>query len=160
VYVQYTQLDLPTKTAMRMSDWKRTSLADHPCYDSPEQVVMFAVAGVVDVSAWPRLWRVSKHDFFVMASSFGATLVLGVLSGLGAAIAVSLGIFILNSSQPRIVELGRATGSVDYRALGTSIYFDTHVEQLSECTAQLDQSRGCNLLAVYGQIACLRIELN
>ena len=38
--------------------------------------------------------------------------------GLGAAIAVSLGIFILNSSQPRIVELGRATGSVDYRALG------------------------------------------
>jgi SulP family sulfate permease len=83
-----------------------------------EQVVMFAVAGVVDVSAWPMLWKVSRRDFFVMASSFGATLVLGVLSGLGAAIAVSLAIFILNSSQPRIVELGRATGSVDYRALG------------------------------------------
>ena len=51
---------------------------------------------------------------------FAAPLVLGVLSGLGAAIAVSLGIFILTSSQPRIVELGRATGSVDYRALGES----------------------------------------
>ena len=35
--------------------------------------------------------------------------VAGVLSGLGAAIAVSLAIFILNSSQPRVVELGRAT---------------------------------------------------
>ena len=40
-------------------------------------VVMFAVAGVVDVTAWPRLWRVSRHDFFVMACSFGATLALG-----------------------------------------------------------------------------------
>ena len=83
-----------------------------------EQVVMFAVAGVVDVNTWPRLWKVSRREFFVMASSFAATLMLGVLSGLGVAIAVSLGIFILNSSQPRIVELGRATGSVDYRALG------------------------------------------
>ena len=80
--------------------------------------MVFAVAGVVDVSAWPRLWKVSRRDFFVMASSFAATLVLGVLSGLGLAITVSLGIFILNSSQPRIVELGRATGSVNYRALG------------------------------------------
>ena len=95
---------------------------------------MFAVAGVVDVSAWPRLWKVSRRDFFVMASSFGATLALGVLSGLGAAIVVSLGIFILNSSQPRIVELGRATGSVDYRALGARSYSTTDAEFSSDLT--------------------------
>ena len=36
-----------------------------------------------------------------MASSFVATLALGVLTGLGTAIAVSLAMFILYSSQPR-----------------------------------------------------------
>ena len=49
----------------------------------------------------PRLWRVSKLDFIIMASSFVATLALGVLTGLGTAIAVSLAMFILYSSQPR-----------------------------------------------------------
>ena len=41
----------------------------------------------------------------------------GVLNGLGIAILTSLGVFILQTTQPRVVELGRAVRSVDYRPL-------------------------------------------
>jgi MFS superfamily sulfate permease-like transporter/uncharacterized membrane protein len=78
-------------------------------------VVVFAVAGVVKLKAWAKLWQSSRHDFFVMLASFAATLVLGVLSGLLVAIGVSLAIFILKATQPRMLELGRALRSVNYR---------------------------------------------
>ncbi len=83
-------------------------------------VVIFAVAGVLEPAAWPRLWKISKVDFMIMLSSFTATLALGVLSGLAAAIAVSLCLFIYNCSQPQILELGRTIGSVDYQPLASN----------------------------------------
>eukprot|EP01051_Picozoa_sp_SAG22_P000266 SAG22_NODE_6_length_41368_cov_49.702222_9_plen_158_part_00 len=64
-----------------------------------------------------RLWRISRRDFLVMLISLSATLVFGVLIGILLAILVSIVVFIINSSQPRIVELGRMARTINYRPL-------------------------------------------
>jgi MFS superfamily sulfate permease-like transporter len=54
----------------------------------------------------------------VAAASFFATLFLGVLWGVVAAMAFSLLIFIAITTQPRVEELGRLAGTVIYRHIG------------------------------------------
>ena len=92
----------------------------HPSAPPPlvrPQQVIYAVAGLIDLSAWPRLWAISKRDFLVMLISLCATLALGVLMGILCAILVSIVVFIVNSSQPRIVELGRMARTTNYRPI-------------------------------------------
>jgi hypothetical protein len=53
-----------------------------------------------------------------MAASCIATLVLGVTPGVVASMVLSLVVFVALTTQPRVEELGRVTGSVIYRHIG------------------------------------------
>ncbi|RYG55070.1 hypothetical protein EON66_06170 [archaeon] len=91
-------------------------------------IVIMAVVKLIDVGGVRRLWRIDKRDFIVMVAAFLATLFLGVLYGVVAAMGFSLVIFIGMATQPNVEELGRETGTVIYRyvppgALRASVCF-------------------------------------
>lgn len=81
-------------------------------------VIIMAVSSLVDVSGARQLWRVDKRDFCTMLAAFAATLCLGVLLGVLAAMAFSLVLFLALTTQPVVQELGRLSGTVIYRHVG------------------------------------------
>jgi SulP family sulfate permease len=81
-------------------------------------IIVMAVKGLLDVAGARALWRVDKRDFLTMLAAFLATLFLGVLQGVVSAMVFSLVIFIAFTTQPKVEELGRVTGTVIYRHVG------------------------------------------
>ena len=72
----------------------------------------------VDARAAARLWAADRRDFLVCATAVAATATLGVTLGVAAAVALSLVAFLALTTQPRVEELGRLSGTVVYRHLG------------------------------------------
>lgn len=81
-------------------------------------VIIFSVSALIDVRSATKLWAADRRDFFVFLAALIATLVLGVSLGVAAAAALSLVVFMAVTTQPRVEELGRVTGTVVYRHLG------------------------------------------
>lgn len=81
-------------------------------------VIIFSVSALIDVRSATLLWAADRRDFFVYLAALIATLVLGVSLGVAAAAALSLVVFMAITTQPRVEELGRVTGTVVYRHLG------------------------------------------
>jgi SulP family sulfate permease len=81
-------------------------------------LIVMAVKSLVDISGARKLWAVDRRDFGVMLAALVATLFLGVLQGVVAAMLLSLVIFVATTTQPRVEELGRLSGTVIYRHLG------------------------------------------
>jgi SulP family sulfate permease len=78
-------------------------------------VVMVAVFGLVDVAGARETWRTSRPDFWALAVTFAATLLIGVEPGLAIGLVFSLLVFVARSSTPHATELGRVEGSSEYR---------------------------------------------
>lgn len=78
-------------------------------------VVIVAVSGLVDIADARETWRTRKSDFVVLAVTFWATLLIGVEPGLAVGVVFSLGQFIYRSANPHTTELGRVTGTTEYR---------------------------------------------
>ncbi len=74
-------------------------------------IVIMAVTGLVDFREPIRLWRIRKEDFAVLATTFVATLALGVIRGLLLGIAISLVTIIRRISYPEFAILGRVPGT-------------------------------------------------
>ena len=81
-------------------------------------VIVVSVAKLIDIVGVAALWRLDKRDFLSFAAAFAATLALGVLWGVIAAMSFSLLLFVAFTTQPHIEELGRLEGTVVYRHLG------------------------------------------
>lgn len=94
-------------------------------------IVIMAVVKLIDVAGVRRLWRIDKRDFIVMVAAFLATLFLGVLYGVVAAMGFSLVIFIGMATQPNVEELGRETGTVIYRC----VHFCAHTHKFTPTSA-------------------------
>ena len=77
-------------------------------------VILMSVLKLVDVKGAVRLWRTSKHDLFAMATAFFASLFFGIIIGVATAVGTSLLLFVVFMIRPRIVELGRIAGTVNY----------------------------------------------
>jgi len=77
-------------------------------------VVLTAVAGLVDVPALARLWRVSRIDFFAAAIALVAVLLLGILNGILTAAVASILLFLARASRPHVAFLGRIPGTDIY----------------------------------------------
>lgn len=77
-------------------------------------VVIVAVAGLIDVEATRRLWRWRRSELVLMLTAFAGVAVLGVLWGVGIAIAVSLLSFIRRAWHPHDAELGRVDNLKGY----------------------------------------------
>lgn len=77
-------------------------------------VVVTAVAGLVDVPALVRMWRVSRIDFFAAAIALVAVLLLGILDGILTAALASILLLVARASRPHVAFLGRIPGTDIY----------------------------------------------
>jgi sulfate permease, SulP family len=77
-------------------------------------VVLTAVAGLVDVPAMLRMWRVSRIDFLAAAIALAAVLLLGILDGILTAAAASILLLLGRASRPHVAFLGRIPGTRIY----------------------------------------------
>src|SRR5262249_51643517 len=80
-------------------------------------VVLTAVAGLVDVPALVRMWRVSRIDFLAAVIALVAVLLLGILNGILTPAVASILLLLARASRPHVAFLGRIPG--------TEIYSDT-----------------------------------
>src|SRR5690242_13885328 len=70
-------------------------------------VVLIAVLGLIDVPAERRLWRWRRSEFALSMATFAGVALLGVLWGVGIAIALSLLAFVRRAWRPHDAVLGR-----------------------------------------------------
>jgi sulfate permease, SulP family len=77
-------------------------------------VVLTAVAGLVDVPALLRMWRLSRIDFLAAAIALVAVLLLGILDGILTAAAASILLLLARASRPHVAFLGRIPGTEMY----------------------------------------------
>jgi sulfate permease, SulP family len=80
-------------------------------------VVLTAVAGLVDVPALIRMWRVSRLDFYAAVIALVAVLLLGILQGILLAAGASVLLLLMNASRPHVAFLGRIPGTNNYSDL-------------------------------------------
>src|SRR3974390_667033 len=77
-------------------------------------VVLTAVAGLVDVPALLRMWRLSRIDFLAAAIALVAGLLLGILAGILTAAPASILLLLARASRPHVAFLGRIPGTEMY----------------------------------------------
>ena len=77
-------------------------------------IIVMAVYTMIDFTAIPRLWIASKPDLTVWLSACVLTLFCGVQVGMATAAGLSLLVFILRTSMPRVVVMAREIGSLHF----------------------------------------------
>jgi high affinity sulfate transporter 1 len=77
-------------------------------------VVIAAVVSIVDVPGMVRLARVDRRESALALLAFTGVAVLGVLRGIGAAVALSLALFVARAWHPHTAELVRIDGRKGY----------------------------------------------
>ena len=77
--------------------------------------IIVAVLSLVDVDTLRRTWVYSKPDFIAVAATLGATLGLGVETGLVVGVSVSLALFLHRTSRPHIATVGLVPGTEHFR---------------------------------------------
>lgn len=77
-------------------------------------VVLTAVAGLIDIPALVRLWRVSRPDFAAAAVALLGVLLFGILQGILLASLASVLMLLLRASRPHVAFLGRVPGTGQY----------------------------------------------
>jgi SulP family sulfate permease len=80
-------------------------------------VVLMAVAGLVDIRAFARMWRASRVDFLNALAALVGVLLLGILQGILLAALISVLLLIALSSTPHVAFLGRIPGTAEYSDL-------------------------------------------
>lgn len=78
-------------------------------------IILVAVAGLIDIQGAKELWKVDRKDFWMMALTFLATLIIGIETGILVGVALSLGLVIYQSAYPHIAVLGQIPGTSYYR---------------------------------------------
>lgn len=78
-------------------------------------IILVAVAGLIDIKGARELWTFDRKDFWMMALTFLATLVIGIEEGILVGVAISLGLVIYQSAYPHIAVLGQIPGTSYYR---------------------------------------------
>lgn len=78
-------------------------------------VIMVAVFGLIDTHEVKHLWKVKRDDLAMLAITFGATLVLGVKTGIFLAVGVSMVWFVIKTTRPHYAILGQIPDTTAYR---------------------------------------------
>jgi SulP family sulfate permease len=74
-------------------------------------VVLVAVAGLVKLSVWQRLWRVHRGEFIVAMAALLGVLGSGLLRGVLIGAIISLVLLVRRASRPHVAFLGRIPGT-------------------------------------------------
>lgn len=77
-------------------------------------IVLSASLALFDLDGWRWLLRVRRSEFLLSVVTALAVLALGVLEGLGVAIALSLANFVRRAWRPHSTELGKVAGVAGY----------------------------------------------
>jgi len=80
-------------------------------------IIIVAVAGLIDYREAFFLWKVDRRDFWLMALTFVATLVLGIEQGIAVGVISSLIVVVYQTSRPYTAVLGRLPGTTTYKNL-------------------------------------------
>jgi SulP family sulfate permease len=78
-------------------------------------IVVAAVLGLIDYKEAIRLWSNDRRDFYMMLTTFLATLALGIQLGVLVGVVLSLILMVYQNSRPHISVLGQLPGTRDYR---------------------------------------------
>lgn len=78
-------------------------------------IIIVAVFGLVNIKEAIFLWKSNQFDFWLLISTFIATLLLGIEFGIVIGVGLSLIILIYRTSRPYITELGKVPESNFYR---------------------------------------------
>lgn len=78
-------------------------------------IIIVAVFGLINYKEAAFLWKANNLDFWLMLSTFLATLLLGVEFGIIVGVGLSLIILIFRTSRPYTTELGKVPDSNFYR---------------------------------------------
>ncbi|MDZ7692293.1 MAG: SulP family inorganic anion transporter [Balneolaceae bacterium] len=70
-------------------------------------IIMVAVAGLFDTEEMKYLWKTDRKDLAMLATTFAATLALGIEEGILVGVVLSLVVVIYSSTRPHSTELGR-----------------------------------------------------
>lgn len=77
-------------------------------------IVLMAVASLVKVQLFKRLWKVHRGEFFVAMTAFAGVLWAGLLKGVLLGAVISLVLLIRRVSSPHVAFLGRIPGTRRY----------------------------------------------
>ncbi|MFT4604085.1 MAG: SulP family sulfate permease [Rhodothermales bacterium] len=94
-------------------------------------IILVAVAGLVDIREFRRLWRVSKSEFGLAALTAAATLFMSVEAGILIGVVASLAIVVQRSSRPHTAVLGRLPGTSTFRNIARNTEAETIPEILA-----------------------------
>src|SRR5690606_24029073 len=78
-------------------------------------IIVSAVVGLVDLREVQYLKRVKREDLALLGVTFGATLGLGVVQGIGVGVGASLVWFVFRTTRPHVAVLGRVPGTRLFR---------------------------------------------
>jgi sulfate permease, SulP family len=77
--------------------------------------IVVAVLSLVDLGVFRKTWAYSKADFTAVLATLGATLTVGVETGLLVGVGVSLALYLYRTSRPHIAEVGLVQGTEHFR---------------------------------------------
>lgn len=78
-------------------------------------IIIVAVFGLINFKEAAFLWKANNLDFWLMLSTFLATLLLGIEYGIAVGVSLSLVVLIYKTSRPYVAEIGKVPGSNFYR---------------------------------------------
>ncbi|AEE49841.1 SulP family inorganic anion transporter [Haliscomenobacter hydrossis] len=78
-------------------------------------VVIVAVIGLIDLKEAFHLWKEDRSDFWMLIATFVITLTMGIETGIGAGVVLSLAMVVYRSTRPHIAVLGKVPNSTYYR---------------------------------------------
>lgn len=78
-------------------------------------VVIVAVLGLIDYKEAIHLWKEDRSDFWMLLATFIITLTMGIETGIGAGVVLSLGMVVYRSTRPHMAVLARVPGTEFYR---------------------------------------------
>jgi high affinity sulfate transporter 1 len=93
-------------------------LAPSLLHDLPEAalaaVVIAAALGLIEVTDLKRIYRIQRWEFWLAMACFAGVALLGVVPGIGLAIAIAITEFLWDGWRPHSAVLGRADGVKGY----------------------------------------------
>ncbi|MCB0167196.1 MAG: solute carrier family 26 protein [Anaerolineae bacterium] len=78
-------------------------------------IIIVAVVGLIDVTAFKHVWRYNKPDAVSMIVTFGAVLAVGIETGILVGAAAAILLYIWRTSRPHMAIVGRLGDSETYR---------------------------------------------
>ena len=80
-------------------------------------IILLAVLSLFDYKEAKYLWKTNRNDFYMMAVTFIATLILGIEPGVICGVILSILLVLYKSANPTMAELGNISGTRYYKNL-------------------------------------------